>query len=339
MSLKYVGKDQYISLITKQLNNELSTSELRELNNWLSASSGNSNLVSEFKNVWNAVSSYKGDTVFNVDTAYADFLTKYDIAGSTSTGPVSKSNNSPINRGISGLRLFFAALTTLALIYGGVKLSAKIKNSISNDTMAAITVPLSPLSTATIAPSSSLNFNKDNFSLSKLNGQVFLELDEAKGSQPLRLNLDDISANANNATLNLQRFKKDKSLVADIAQGTVIFQVNDEKIVLEEGKRLVYSEKDKKHKVIDSDNAVFEWKKGVLSFDNTPLKEVFESLEKFYGVNITVKGDIPQKAHFTAMNLKPSKLNDCLELLASSIDMQIDRKGLKEIEISNIKAK
>jgi len=337
MSLKYVGKEHYISLITKKLNNELNTTELRELNNWLSASSGNAELVSEFKNVWGSVASYKASTVFDVDSAYSDFINKYNIPAS---GTVSTPVNTAQPQGLSITRLFFAALTALALIYGGVKLSEKIAHSVSNEGLAALSLPLSPQSNATLAPNSSLHFDKKNFELSNLDGQVYLELGEEKGSQPLRLNLKDVSANANNATLNIQRFKNENSLIADISTGSVLFKVNDEKINLTEGKRLYYKEGSKEVEVLDSDAKAFEWKKGILSFDNTPLDEAFSSIEKYYGVNITITDDSNlDDIHFNAFNLKSVTLDECLEMLRASIDMKMTRRGIKEIEISEIKSK
>ena len=69
-----------------------------------------------------------------------------------------------------------------------------------------------------------------------------------------------------------------------------------------------------------------------------PLLEVFNSIERFYGVNIEVLDDSSVEGHFTVSNMKPRSLNECLELLHSSIKMDIKRKGLRKIEIRNIQA-
>ncbi len=329
MSFKYVGKEHYISLITKQLNKELNTSELQELNNWLSASSDNATLVSDFKQVWNSVSSYKSTASFDVDAAYSDFVKKYNIPQSSGAKTVSPKTS------LSATRLFFALLTVAALVLGGIKLSDKLNNSYSAD-FAKVTIPLSNFSSATLAPSTSLRFNKKDFNLSKLDGQVYLELEEKKGTAPLRLDMHDVTANANNVVLNIEN--SDDAFTADIARGSVKFSVNDETVELTEGQRLVYSEKDKKHTVLRSDSNAFAWQKGILSFDNTPLYEVFDEIEKFYGVTITVTDGSPVNQAFTAFNYKPASLNECLELLSSSIEMTITRDE-RNIEVSNIKTK
>ncbi len=330
MSFKYVGKEHYISLITKQLNKELNTSELQELNNWLSASSDNATLVSDFKQIWSSVSSYKTTSSFDVDAAYSDFVEKYNIPQSSGA-----ENNTNTKSGLSAIRLFFALLTIAALIFGGIKLSDKLNNSFSAD-FAKNTMPLSNFSSATLAPSTTLRFNKKDFILSKLDGQVYLELEEKKGTAPLRLDMDDVTANANNVVLNIEN--SDDAFTADIARGSVKFSVNNEIIELTEGQRLVYNEKNKKHEVLTSDSNAFAWQKGILSFDNTPLYEVFDDIERFYGVTITVTDDSPVTKGFTAFNYKPAGLNECLELLSSSIEMTITRDG-KNIEVSNIETK
>jgi len=336
MSLKYVGKDYYISLITKQLQNELNTSELKELNSWLSESSTNSELVTDFKSIWSTVSSYKASASFDADLAYTNFLKKYKINFDRVEVPANKTGNSD---GLPISRIFLAALTTLALIIGGYTLSKKLANSVSNDTLIAMELPLSAVSSATVAPSTSLSFDKNKFKLSQLDGQVYLNLDEPKGNQVLRLQFPDISANANNASFNLQRFSDDKAFVADVSAGSVLFQIANKKYNLQEGNRLTYNEDTKEVLLTEADNSAFQWKKGILSFDDTPLTEVFDKIEKFYGVNITVEKGADLDAHFTAANLKAPTLDECLEILQSSIEMTIKREGIRDFFISDIRIK
>ena len=74
-------------------------------------------------------------------------------------------------------------------------------------------------------------------------------------------------------------------------------------------------------------------------FDNTPLVQVFDRIEKFYGVNVDVTdGSSMDNINFTATLSMSNNLNDCLTLLHESIDMTIRRKGLRKIEISDIQS-
>lgn len=325
-----MGKEHYITLITKQLNSELSTTELKELNLWLSASSGNTNVASDFKEIWNSVSSYKSSTSFDVDKAYNDFIAKYDIH---STNVDTKT----ISGGISLIRLFFAGLTALALIFGGLKLTDKINTTVSSDALASRTISLTANSTATLAPNTSLQYDREDFTINNLAGQVYLDLEDQNKS--LSIGFDNATVDASGAILNIQNYKEDNKIVADVEKGSVSFNVNNERLELTAGKQLTLINGSDTPTIKNSNQSAFAWKKGMISFDNTPLDEVFTSLEKFYGVEIEVVDDSQTNGHFTAVNFKPASLDECLEMLVASIHMEIERKDMTHIEVRNIKAK
>lgn len=326
-----MGKEHYISLITKQLNSQLSKTELRELNNWLSASSGNSNVASDFKEVWNSVSSYKSTSSFDVDKAYQNFITKYDIHSADAH------TEEQVAGRISITRLLFAALTIAALIFGGLQLTSKINNTVSSDALASRTINLTANSTATLAPNTSMNFDREDFTINSIAGQVYLDLEDQ--DKNLSIGFDDASADVSGAILNIQNYKVENKLVADVEKGSVAFNINEKRVKLEAGKQLTLKKGSTEPIIKDSKQSAFAWKKGMLTFDNTPLDEVFVALEKFYGVNIKVMDDSKIEGHFTATNYKPSSLDDCLEMLVSSISMEIQRKDMTNIEVRNIQAK
>lgn len=322
-----MGKDHYISLITKKLNSELNAAELKELNTWLSGSSSNANTLSDFKDVWGSVSSYKSSVTFDADVAYESFIKKYNIEPSDNLGK-------PVGNGSSVIRFIFSILTIAALVIGGKQLMNSINHGVSNDQLVSRLINLDANSTATLAPSTQLDFNKDEFTVSNLNGQVYFDID--RRGNTLNLDFDEITANASGALFNIQNYQEDKKLIADVEKGTVSFNVSDKEIKVGQGKRLIYTDGSDEAQIVSSDPSSFAWEKGELSFDNTPLAEVFSSIEKFYGVNIEVVDDSKLEGHLTAIKFRPDSLNECLQMINSSIKMTIVRKGLKQIEISNI---
>ena len=333
MSYLHVGKDHFISLITKKLNSELNIAELKELNSWLSESSDNSHVLNDFKDVWGSVSTYKSTITFDADTAYQDFVKKYNIPQSSDN-----STSATAAGGISILRWLLSAVVVAALVYGGYQMMNNINNAVSNDQLVSRTINLDAFSTATLAPSTSLNFNKEDFTISKLDGQMYLDL--AKESGALNLNFEDVQAQAKNTMLNLQSYGKEDKFIADIEKGSVQFEINDDQVTVGQGKRLIFDNKSKTTEITIANPKSSEWKDGFISWNNTPLNEVFTSIEKFYGVEITVIDNSPINAHspFTAINYKPANLNECLQLLTDAYNMTIDREG-KKIEISKISAK
>ena len=169
-----------------------------------------------------------------------------------------------------------------------------------------------------------------------MEGRAFFDISE-KGNS-INLNLDDVHANAKGALFNLQKYEDEKRIVADVEKGSLSVSIKDDRHTIGQGKRFIYDEETQTTTIITADAFASDWRKGQISFDNTPLDEVFVAIEKFYGVDIDVIDDSAVTGHhLTATDFKPENLNDCLELVASIVDMNISRKG-KSIEISNIKA-
>ena len=62
------------------------------------------------------------------------------------------------------------------------------------------------------------------------------------------------------------------------------------------------------------------WTKGTLHFDNTSMREVLESIERWYGVDITVRDHSVYRNSFTA-DFRSESINQVLELLAITCDI------------------
>ena len=317
-------------LIAKKLNNELNVAELRELNGWLSSNSANPELLSDFQHIWDSVSSYKVAEAFDSSAAFNKFSKKYDLTTE------SVSNTLPTSS-ISTAKIALVAITAVALFLGGYFLSNKLTPTFSNDQMVALPIQLTDNASATLKPKTSLKFNANNLKVSKLEGGAYFNLE--KQEEPLSFDLSKTKIMANAAKINVQNYKGN-DLIADIEAGSVILEGNDNTEVVPSGKKVIISKETGDWEIIDgnSDNA-FAWSKGILSFDNTPLKEVFKTIEQFYGVNIVVTDDLDLTTHFTAINMKPGSLKEVLDLLSTSNEMIIEQSGLngRDIRISEIK--
>ncbi|MBT8191708.1 MAG: DUF4974 domain-containing protein [Saprospiraceae bacterium] len=355
-----MNKDLYISLISKKLSSELNAAELKDLNNWLSKSKDNANLLEEFKSVWNQSSSYKESIVFNADAAYDSFVEKYDIPEEYHSDP---KGTIKINKYLLSAILIILLSLMALFIYNQFN-----KGVVTNNNMHAMTLDLNESANVTLSPESSiknlknsLNSNnseagspiklnslksldsqplRDNMLARKLKGQAYFSLNNLFSGIPLSLGLDNGSIlAAHKASFNIQNFDSDNKTIIDVESGELAFQSNEKLVTATSGQRIILDEQSGKVIITESPSlSPFAWHKGVLAFDNTPLTDVFTIIERFYGVDINVTDNSPVEGHFTAFNLKPGSLNECLELLQASIDMKIVRKGLKTIEISEINA-
>ena len=118
----------------------------------------------------------------------------------------------------------------------------------------------------------------------------------------------------------------------------VLYDGRSSAYIIKAGERAIY---DEASNILRAGNMPgsnpFKWHKGILVFDNTSLTDVFEMIEKYYGVDIELTDDSSLDGiNFTATMSMSNNLNDCLDLLHQSIDMTIRRKGLRTIEISDV---
>lgn len=362
MSIVYtnVNKDLYISLISKKLSSELNAAELKDLNNWLSKSKDNANLLGEFKNVWDQTAAYKQSIAFNADTAFDNFVDKFNIPEeyhSASSGTIQ------VNKYALG-----AILVVLISLLSLFVFNQLNKGVVKNNNMHALTLDLNESANVTLSPESSIKDMKNSFSSNKskvgspiklkslksldtqplrdnmlakkLKGQAYFSLNNLFSGIPFSLGLDNgaILA-AHKANFNIQNFESDNQTIVDVESGEVVFQSESQLVTATSGQRIILDEQSGTVIVTESPSlSPFAWHKGVLAFDNTSLDEVFRIIERFYGVEIIVTDDSALDGHFTAFNLKPGSLNECLELIQASIDMKIVRKGLRKVEISDVNA-
>jgi len=110
--------------------------------------------------------------------------------------------------------------------------------------------------------------------------------------------------------------------------------------VIKEGERAIFNKKDGTLVVVSTPALnPFAWHKGVLAFDDTPIDQAFLIIERFYGIDIKITDNSSlEDISFTAANLKSISVHECLQLLYESIDMTIVRKGMRTVEISNVKS-
>jgi len=336
-----VGKEQYISLIAKQLSNELNSAELRELNHWLSGNSESQDALADFKDIWSSVSSYKAAATFDSSAAFAKFSQKYDISSDSKEVQTVDTQSTTTSSSLGASRILFIVLTAMALLLGGWFLSKNAAPSFTNEGMASLPIQLTKNASATLKPNSTLSFDKDKNQVNGLKGGAYFDLENLTKENALVLNLAHAQLEANNATLNIDNYKGE-DLITSVEKGNVQIDIKDSKIDLKAGQSLIVNKNNGDHKITKAKVNDFLWEKGSIAFDNTPLDEAFALVEKFYGVEVIVSDNSKtSNAHITATILKDKSLNECLELIATITPMKITRSGKdgKVIHITDIQAK
>jgi len=178
-----------------------------------------------------------------------------------------------------------------------------------------------------------------NYIIEDFTGQGFFELKSINENQAFLGLGNGLSIGTRDAAFNLQNYRAE-DMIIDVQKGTIVFYDDKSRAyIIHEGERAIYDKTARRLKrAYRSDVSPFKWHKGILLFDNTALPEVFDRIEKFYGVDVEVTdgSSTVGLSPFTSTLSMSSNLNDCLSLLQESYDMTIRRKGLRKIEISDI---
>ena len=120
---------------------------------------------------------------------------------------------------------------------------------------------------------------------------------------------------------NLSCYSPEKEVKVTLLRGSVqILTSENDVFTLEEGSKITvkggFSSTDDTPDIA-GDTA---WTKGTLHFDNTSMREVLESIERWYGVDITVRDHSVYRNSFTA-DFRSESINQVLELLAITCDI------------------
>ncbi len=133
-------------------------------------------------------------------------------------------------------------------------------------------------------------------------------------------------------SFNLSSYSNDNKLVVTLISGSVsiVHEENKSEIKLYPDEQITITEKERP-KLTKKANIEYNtaWKKGFLLFDNTSMQEVIRKVERWYGVNVTVKDSSILEYRFTA-NFRSESISQVLEILklSSNIKYEIDKTNI-----------
>lgn len=290
------SEDQGQYLVIDYLTGNMQPGDTEDLRRWLSESEANRDYFRDMKDVWFSVvcdSEYE----FDAERAYGEFLERID-----------KKNNKEkeVRRGV---RIRRAAKYTAAAVMTAVLCTAGFmtgRNSVEPMPMADVTVRV-PIGSTTdvILPDSTLvqlnagsclvysrNYGIENRNVT-LDGEARVTVRHNE-ALPFVLNAADMEIRDVGTVFNVRNYSNDDTAVVTLLEGEVKVLMNGDKIQnnLIPDQRLVYDRRDSSVKVDHTDAAAsVQWADGILFFDEERLGEIVRTLERSYGVTITLKGE------------------------------------------------
>lgn len=152
-----------------------------------------------------------------------------------------------------------------------------------------------------------------------LDGEAFFTV-KKDTVNPFSVVARGIVTEALGTSFNVSTFVKDKNVKVTLISGQVRLNTSgrENHLILNPGEESIVSETTQEfHKNrVDATKSIL-WTDGILTFENTPIMQVIDLLERWYGVKIKVNGTItPTLCSGTFQN---ERLDNVLEVLGSSV--------------------
>lgn len=165
-----------------------------------------------------------------------------------------------------------------------------------------------------------------------LEGEAFFEVAKDK-SKPFIVESRTVETIALGTAFNVNAFDDTKVVRVSLVEGEVkVNQIgnNDKTVILNPGWELVVVPETRSFLEMQFNlEEVTGWKDGKMVFNNASLKEVTQRLERWYGVTIQVRGNVPE-------NWKVTTVYENQTLKNVLTDLQYSKKFAYEIDGSNI---
>ncbi|UNY99165.1 DUF4974 domain-containing protein [Zhouia spongiae] len=175
-------------------------------------------------------------------------------------------------------------------------------------------------------------YNTENRSV-KLKGEAFFDVVK-NPDIPFIVNTEnDIKIKVLGTSFNVKSYINDNTTETTLVTGKVeIYEENNNSplTTLVPKQQAVFNKKEKTINVKEVETSqVTSWKQGLLVFDNSPMSDVIKSIERWYGVKISIEDNSINDYSFSGKFKRLDKIEEVLEMLktASSINYNYEKKS------------
>jgi len=317
-------------IILKQISGTATAGEMAFLNSWLKEDGGNNKIYDTLYNIHQISSVKESSFVTDKEQAWQNIM-------DTITIPKNKS------RIIYAFLKYAAAAAVFLLV--GIAINSLWNNRKSNQMaqqFSTFIVPTGQKSEIVLPDGSKVwlnsgttfkysgNFNKDNREV-VLNGEAFFEVAKNK-SIKFTINTGNSSVEVYGTAFNVKNYSADNLLEVSVKEGKVGFFADGQKVSdLTLGDQFLFNKVAKKAKLSKANmDVVTAWKNNQLVFKATPVSEVVEYLERWYGVSIILENNKLKDRKYT-FKLKTESLTELLKLIniMTPINYTISGKDVK----------
>lgn len=302
--------NNYITLIIKKLNNEISSEETKVLDLWLKEKVEHQEIYSSYEKDWNKASEYKANIEVNKESAWQKIEQKLSKEEKTKIVSINKSRN--LYKIVATVTLLIAATFFVNNFF--LQSDFIVAETSSNENK---TITLPDGSTIYLNENSYIKYTKDFEKRNiQLKGEAFFEV--AKDiANPFIVSTEKTSTQVLGTTFNIDANKK--QIEVALITGKVKFS-NDKNnsVILNPGETAIYDKNSAiiSMKKVENENNI-AWKTKKLVFDNTNLFLVKKDLEEYFGIKLQIATN--NNCVFTG-TFENAQVDEILEVLSFSLN-------------------
>lgn len=307
-------------IIVKYIAGEAEQHEVLMVEEWVKESESNAKLFNHYKTLWNSSAAAKNEIQVDTDAAWEKVSAKIH-------------NKTEAKGRVVRMNTRWLAAASVALLVGltiFVFNTRSAEQPLLTSTAGAEMQQLklsdgSLISVQNGSISYPANFDKNHRKVILNKGKVFFDVASDK-SRPF-----EITAGATTITVLGTEFEVNTDSINTrllVKEGKVRFNTPKGELVLTAGMGAIYSHKDNTLRPENlKNNNVFAYTTGELKFNNQPLSDVVEDLNRYYGKEI-IKLDSEGLGNCritTQFNLKHEKQEDVIAILSTTLGLEASK--------------
>ncbi|MFW5851658.1 MAG: FecR family protein [Bacteroidota bacterium] len=287
------------NLIIKYLTNENSAEDNAALMDWVLSSEEHKKEFAAICRYWYTSGRTKSEKSFDAHIAFSEFKKKTNpeiISPQPQTGtPQQKSNNTQKTLITPLWRYIAAAAAVIVFVVVSVFVNQNniTQQTIANTSATEKEIVLPDGSTVFLHSHASITypseFSEDNRTIS-INGHAFCEITRNEKA-PFIISTPLISVKVLGTTFNIQTNNNKANVIVESGSVQVTELISNQSVILEKNERVDYEKNKNLRTSINTDSNYLSWKTGILTFDKTPLHEVFADIERHYNCSIIVSDE------------------------------------------------
>lgn len=326
----------YTDLIAKYLSGNIDATERDTLWAWVESDAKNRQFFDQMVQLWGMSSDYVEER-YETNTTLAWSKLEGRLFGGASEAPILELKSSNKIRILSIKRAWMAAAAVILLaLTVGIWL---YQNPIAKDKQLIVfqtgaqerrMIQLPDSTKIWLNENTRLSFEK-NFTprVVELEGEAFFDVTKQNGN-PFTIQSGGAETMVIGTTFNVRAYPQEEKVEVTVKTGTVALRDKKDvtkKIELIPGESGVFDKQTQEVvEVAQPTSNADAWKTQRLDFDDTPMAEVKETLERYFGVVIQIEKPEILKCTFKNSSASPN-LDEIILLMEEAMALEVERQG------------